>query len=125
MWKPLNAKIARDEREEEPDADTPGADQLPRTRPSRARSNRHMMMLKMGSLFLILYGLGQIPLAQGQITRKDETMEQPGITPRREIDTLVHIARRVQGHALPDQSVTLNTLSSPFEINGGIAPTGG
>jgi hypothetical protein len=48
---------------------------------------------------------------------------QPGITPRREIDTLVHIARHVQGHALPDQSVTLNTLSSPFEMNGGIAPT--
>ena len=46
---------------------------------------------------------------------------QPGITPRREIDTLVHIARRVQGHALPDQSVTLNTLSSPFQMNRGIA----
>ena len=52
-----------------------------------------------------------------------EQSVQPGITPRREIDTLVHIARHVQGHALPDQSVTLNTLSSPFEMNGGIAPT--
>ena len=50
---------------------------------------------------------------------------QPGITPRRKIDTFVHIARRVQVHALPDQSVTLNTRPSPFEMNGGIAPTGG
>ena len=33
------------------------------------------MMLKMASLLLILYGLGQIPLAQGQDPRKDETTE--------------------------------------------------
>ena len=33
------------------------------------------MMRKMASLLLILYGLGQIPLAQGQILRNDETME--------------------------------------------------
>ncbi|CAL8282622.1 unnamed protein product [Gadus morhua 'NCC'] len=51
-----------------------GLTSCPRTRPSRA-SNSHMMMLKMGSLFLILYRLCQILLAQGQITRKDETME--------------------------------------------------
>ena len=30
---------------------------------------------------------------------------QPGITPRRGIDTLVHLARRVLCDALPDQSV--------------------
>ncbi|CAL8386535.1 unnamed protein product [Boreogadus saida] len=46
-----------------------------RTRPSRARSNSYTMMLKMASLLLILYGLGQIPLAQGQDPRKDETTE--------------------------------------------------
>ena len=40
---------------------------------------------------------------------------QPGITPRRKIDKFVHIAKRVQGHALLEQCVTLNTLSSPFE----------
>ena len=34
-----------------------------------------MIMLKTGSLFLILYGLCQIPLAQGQTQRKNETME--------------------------------------------------
>jgi hypothetical protein len=32
-------------------------------------------MLKMASLLLILYGLSQIPLAQGQILGKDETTE--------------------------------------------------
>ena len=35
----------------------------------------------------------------------DTHTHQPGITLRREIDTLVHIARHFQGHALPDQSV--------------------
>ena len=37
-----------------------------------------MMMLKLASLLLILYGLGQIPLGQipqGQSPRKDETTE--------------------------------------------------
>ena len=53
----------------------PGLTNYPRTRPSRARSNSHTMMLKMASLLLILYRLGQIPLAQGQIPRNDETME--------------------------------------------------
>ncbi|CAL8383219.1 unnamed protein product [Gadus morhua 'NCC'] len=47
----------------------------PRTRSSRAKRYSNMMMLKTGSLFLILYGLCQIPLAQGQNPRKDETME--------------------------------------------------
>ncbi|CAL8286270.1 unnamed protein product [Boreogadus saida] len=55
-----------------------GLTNCPGTRPSRARSNSHTMMRKMASLLLILYGLGQIPLAQGQILRNDETME---ITP--------------------------------------------
>ncbi|CAL8237610.1 unnamed protein product [Boreogadus saida] len=46
-----------------------GLTNCPRTRPS------HMKTLKMGSLFLILYGLCQISLAQAQIPRKDETMD--------------------------------------------------
>ena len=50
----------------------PGLTNYPRTRPSRARSNSHTMMLEMASLLLILYWMGQIPLAQGQIPRKDE-----------------------------------------------------
>ncbi|CAL8346975.1 unnamed protein product [Gadus morhua 'NCC'] len=52
-----------------------GLTSCPRTRPSRARRHSHMEMLKMGSLFLILYGLCQISLAQAQIPRKDETMD--------------------------------------------------
>ncbi|CAL8282434.1 unnamed protein product [Gadus morhua 'NCC'] len=52
-----------------------GLTSCPRTRSKRAKSYSHMMMLKTGSLFLILYGLCQIPLAQGQTPRKDETME--------------------------------------------------
>jgi hypothetical protein len=52
-----------------------GLTNYPGTRSSRARSNSHTMMLKMASLLLILYRLGQIPLAQGQIPRNDETME--------------------------------------------------
>ncbi|CAL8349462.1 unnamed protein product [Boreogadus saida] len=52
-----------------------GLTSCPRTRSSRAKRYSHMMMLKTGSLFLILYGLCQIPLAQGQTPRKDETME--------------------------------------------------
>ncbi|CAL8302075.1 unnamed protein product [Gadus morhua 'NCC'] len=53
----------------------PGLTNYPRTRPSRARSNSHTMMLKLANLLLILYGLGQIPLAQGLIPRKTETTE--------------------------------------------------
>ncbi|CAL8380036.1 unnamed protein product [Boreogadus saida] len=53
-----------------------GLTSFPRNRPSLARSNSHMTMLKMASLLLILYTrLRQIPLAQGQIPRKDETTE--------------------------------------------------
>ncbi|CAL8357647.1 unnamed protein product [Gadus morhua 'NCC'] len=44
-------------------------------RSSRAKRYSNMMMLETGSLFLILYGLCQIPLAQRQTPRKDETME--------------------------------------------------
>ena len=35
------------------------------------------------------------------------TRYQPGITPRREIDTLVHLTRRVLCDALPDQRVKI------------------
>ena len=47
---------------------------------------------------------------------------QPGITPRREIDTLVHLARRVMCDALPDQNVFFcfvfptNPNSNPFFV---------
>ncbi|CAL8288730.1 unnamed protein product [Boreogadus saida] len=44
-----------------------------RSRPAKLTSN--VMMLKSGGLLLILYGLCQIPLAQGQTPRKDETQE--------------------------------------------------
>ncbi|CAL8391775.1 unnamed protein product [Gadus morhua 'NCC'] len=50
-----------------------GLTSCPRTRSSRAKRYSSMMMLKTGSLFLILYGLCQISLAQAQTPRKDET----------------------------------------------------
>ncbi|CAL8347674.1 unnamed protein product [Gadus morhua 'NCC'] len=50
-----------------------GLTSCPRTRSSRAKRYSTMMMLKTGSLFLILYGLCQISLAQAQTPRKDET----------------------------------------------------
>ncbi|CAL8310870.1 unnamed protein product [Gadus morhua 'NCC'] len=52
-----------------------GLTSCPRTRSNRAKRYSNMMMLETGSLFLILYGLCQIPLAQGQTPRKDETIE--------------------------------------------------
>ncbi|CAL8338636.1 unnamed protein product, partial [Boreogadus saida] len=52
-----------------------GLTSCPRTRSSRTKRYSNMMMLKTGSPFLILYGLCQIPLAQGQTPRKDETTE--------------------------------------------------
>ncbi|CAL8351898.1 unnamed protein product [Boreogadus saida] len=52
-----------------------GLTNYPGTRPSRARSNSHTMMLKIASLLLVLYSLGQILLAQGQIPRNNETIE--------------------------------------------------
>ncbi|CAL8236913.1 unnamed protein product [Boreogadus saida] len=48
-----------------------------RSRPAKLTSN--VMMLKSGGLLLILYGLCQIPLAQGQTPRKDEERQhRPG-----------------------------------------------
>ncbi|CAL8370640.1 unnamed protein product [Boreogadus saida] len=52
-----------------------GLTSCPRTRSRPAKRSSNVMMLKTGSLLLILYGWCQIPLAQGQTPRKDETTE--------------------------------------------------
>ncbi|CAL8256312.1 unnamed protein product [Arctogadus glacialis] len=52
-----------------------GLTNYPGTRPSRARSNSHTMMLKVVSLFLVLYSLRQISLAQGRIPRNNGIKE--------------------------------------------------
>ena len=62
-------------RSEEPNADTPGADQLPQDQIQSSQEIQQHDDAETGSLFLILYGLCQIPLAQGQTPRKNETME--------------------------------------------------
>ena len=48
-------------------------------------------------------------------------IHQPGITPRREIDTLVHIARRVRDHALPSLAERKWTASIEWRSH---APSG-
>ena len=73
--KPLNPKPGMSVRRRSQTQTHLGLTSCPRTRSSRAKRYSSMMMLKTGSLFLILCGLCQIPLAQGQTPRKDETTE--------------------------------------------------
>ncbi|CAL8389018.1 unnamed protein product [Boreogadus saida] len=74
-----------------------------RSRPAKLTSN--VMMLKSGGLLLVLYGLCQIPLAQGQTPRKDETPEttQTWKSQEAEADTEGH-RRETQDEPAPTNS---------------------